>query len=101
MSQKKTYPLKIENVGNDVYMLLSRGHHDIHVFMGQVRADGFDWPLGVPEHCWMKTVPDNTGEYAARYCIVKAGTPGAWPATQVMEAYGEDRYESLHPVRPG
>ena len=49
----KIYSLDIENVGGDTYIVMSRGHHDIHKFMKQVREDGYDWPLGVPEHCWV------------------------------------------------
>ena len=45
----KAYPLEIENVGGDVYVLLSRGHHDIHEFMSKVREEGYDWPLGFPK----------------------------------------------------
>lgn len=90
---KKVYPLDIENVSGDVYIVMSRGHHDIHAFMKQVREDGYDWPLGVPEHCWMKTVPDSTGEFVCRYIRVTENTRGAWPATYSWESYWDDRYE--------
>jgi hypothetical protein len=31
------YPLKPESVGEDTYVVISRGHHDIHAFMAEVR----------------------------------------------------------------
>lgn len=87
----KKYELKIENVGGDVYMLLSRGHHDIHEFMKQVRLSGYDWPLGTPIHVWFKATPNNT-EGGVYYNQVNEDTIGAFPATFVVEEYGEDQY---------
>ena len=49
---KGTYSLEIENVGQDTYIVMSSGHHDMHDVMTH-RAGGYDWSLGVPEHCWM------------------------------------------------
>lgn len=90
----KPYPLEVENVGEDTYILISRGHHDIHEFMLAVREAGYDWPLGVPTHIWMKTVPTRRDGYRCWYEPVPAGTRGAWPCTHVQEAYHEDRYEA-------
>lgn len=88
------YPLEIENIGEDVYILISRGHHDIHEFMRKVRED-YDWPLGVPQHVWMKTrpAPKDSG-FRCFYDPVPEGTRGAWPATHVQEAWGDDSYEA-------
>lgn len=77
---KKVYPLDIRNVGGDEYIVMSRGHHDIHDFMKAVRSDGYEWPLGVPEHRWAKVTPDSTGEFACRYHFVKEGTRGGIPS---------------------
>lgn len=93
----KTYELDIENIGEDVYTLISRGHHDIHEFMRQVRADGYSWPLGVPKHLWMKTRPSHDPSYNCFYDAVPEGTRGAWPATYVEEAWNEDAYEAKFP----
>ncbi|WP_199438561.1 hypothetical protein [Vibrio owensii] len=91
---KEKYPLKIENVGDNTYMLMSRGHHCIHEFMKQSRKDGYDWPLGTPTHVWFKTVPNNaTG--GSTYHDVEEGTKGAFPATFCVEAYGDDQYPHM------
>ena len=29
----RRYPLSVENVGEDTYILMSKGHHDVHEFM--------------------------------------------------------------------
>ena len=91
------YPLEIENIGEDTHILISRGHHDIHEFMRAVRGAGYDWPLGVPTHIWMKTVPTRKDGYRCWYEPVPADTRGAWPCTHVQEAYHEDRYEAKFP----
>jgi len=90
------YPLEIMNVGEDTYILMSKGHHDPHEFMRVVREEGYEWPLGMPEHEWTKTVPapKNSG-YTCMYISAKQGDRGAFPTTYVREAYGEDRYEAL------
>lgn len=97
-TQPGKYPLEPISVGSETYIVISRGHHDIHEFMKAVRADvSSDWPLGVPEHIWMKTTPPPSPEYTAWYTPVKKGARGAWPATYVSEAYNEDRYEAKFP----
>ncbi|MDR6381780.1 hypothetical protein [Paraburkholderia caribensis] len=91
---KREYPLDIENVGEDTYIVMSRGHHDPHAFMRKVREEGYDWPLGMPSHRWVKMTPANDGgEHSCFYNFVDEGTRGAFPATYAHEAYGDDRYE--------
>ena len=94
----KQYALEPFSIGEDIYVVISRGHHDIHQFMRKIRED-YSWPLGVPEHIWMKTcpAPRNSG-YRCWYEPVKEGTRGAWPCTYVAEAYNEDRYEARYPA---
>lgn len=87
----KAYPLEIENVGEDDYIVMSRGQHDPHEFMKAVRRD-YDWPLGMPTHRWVKKTPKRDG---FSYHFVKEGTRGAFPATYAHEAYGENRYEAI------
>ena len=90
------YPLEIENIGEDTYILISRGHHDPHEFVAAVRAADYEWPLGMPQHMWMKTLPAPKGSaYRAWYSPVDEGTRGAWPCTYVREAFGAERYEAL------
>ena len=92
----KTYPLDLLNIGEDTYILISKGHHEVHEFMRKVREEGYDWPLGMPEHIWMKTMPAPKGSgYSCWYEPVPEGTRGAWPCTYVREAYNEHRYEVI------
>jgi len=88
----KDYPLEIENVGDDDYIVMSRGHHDPHEFMKKVRADGYDWPLGFPTHRWIKSTPSRDG---LQFRFVEEGTRGATPATYAHEAYREMSYEAV------
>lgn len=90
----KQYPLEVESVGGDTYIVMSKGHHDIHEFMRKVREDGYDWPLGMPEHVWIKATPDQTGKSICIYNVVKEGTRGAFPATYSWESYGEELYKA-------
>lgn len=92
----KTYPLEVKSIGEDVYIVVSKGHHDIHEFMRAVRAD-YSWPLGVPTHIWMKTRPSRDPRYTCFYDPVPEGTRGAWPATHAEEAWGADTYEAKFP----
>lgn len=39
----KTYPLEIESVGSDTYIAMSRGHHDLDLFMVEAGTRGA-WP---------------------------------------------------------
>lgn len=90
----KQYPLEPVSIGEDTYIVMSRGHHDIHAFMREVRKH-WEWPLGVPELIWMKTMPARADGYTCWYQPVPKGTSGAWPCTYVSEAYNEDRYEAM------
>lgn len=89
------YPLDIENVGEDVYILRSKGHHDVHEFMRAVRELGYNWPLGMPQHLWCKTVPSRKDDYNCFYHIVPEGTRGAYPVTYAQEAWNADAYEAI------
>jgi hypothetical protein len=90
----KTYPLEPFSIGEDTYCVISKGHHDVHEFMRALR-ERWQWPLGMPEHIWMKTMPaPKDSGYACWYEPVPEGTRGAWPCTYVREAYHEDSYEA-------
>lgn len=80
------YPLEIESVGDDTYIVMSRGHHDLGEFMRAAVDQYPDWQLGGPVHKWVKTTPCKRGW---RYNFVEKGTRGAWPATYCWE-YGDD-----------
>ena len=83
----KAYPLEVESVGEDTYIVMSRGHHDLDLFMSEAVKDRPSWNLGGAEHTWIKTMPGR-GTYACFYAHVPEGTRGAWPATYCYE-YGE------------
>jgi len=81
----RNYPLEIENVGDDTYIVMSRGHHDLSEFMREAVKTYPGWQLGGPEQVWCKTTPARDGR---RYHFVNQKTRGAWPATYCWE-YGE------------
>lgn len=91
------YPLEVESVGSDVYIAMSRGHHDFEEFMAAAVSEYSGWFLGGPQHVWVKSVPDRTGEFTSRYVFVEKGARGAWPATYCWE-FGEDykRYNAIN-----
>jgi hypothetical protein len=91
----RAYPLELQNIGEDVYVLMSKGHHEPHEFMRAVRAAGYNWPLGMPNHTYARTVPDRTGEYICRYAFTVEPGRGTYPVTLVSEAWGPDSYESM------
>ncbi len=87
----RAYPLEIENVGEDDYVLMSRGHHDPHEFMRAVAGlvQYRDWPMGEPLQCWWHATPIDGG---TRYRESFAHTRGSFPATVSSEAHGDRRY---------
>lgn len=90
------YPLDPISAGDETYVVMSKGHHDPHAFMRAVREAGYgNWPLGQPEHKWVKTVPcaPSCGEHRCHYELSDEHRPGWFPATYAFEAYGEDRYQ--------
>lgn len=98
----KTYPLEIENIGDDVYKVMSRGHHDLSTFMAKVTEEYPSWPMGRPEHLWFKRVPfhDPDGAYDGWFHSVPEGTRGAFPATFCRESYGEARWVAATVASP-
>jgi hypothetical protein len=88
----KNYPLSLENIGGDVYTLMSRGHHSAFQFMNEVRQSYEDWPMGHPEWVYLKAVPTRKDGYKCLYVEVPAGTKGCFPATVTTEASGEELY---------
>ncbi|WP_460420771.1 hypothetical protein [Pseudomonas sp. ZL2] len=93
----KPYPLKIESVGEDTYIVMSRGHHDLGEFMKAAVEQRPNWSLGGPVHVWVKTTPGH-GTYDRLYNFVPEGTRGAWPATYCFEwGEGYERYNEVQP----
>ena len=86
-------PLEVESVGSDTYIVMSRGHHDLDLFMAKAVEQYEGWFLGGPKHVWIKTTPIKGG---VAYNIVNEGTRGAWPATYCWEYLeGYKRYNGL------
>lgn len=83
----KKYKLDVENWGDEKYMLVSRGHHNIEEFKGKCREDYEAFMSALDhekspcacEHLWFKAVP-KTG-YIAFYTPSRKGVRGAFPAT--------------------
>lgn len=78
------YPLSLENIGEDVYSLMSRGHHDLKEFDALVKKEYSSWfkCLGHPEHAYFKQV-------FHRYVECKPETRGCFPVTYVTEGRRE------------
>lgn len=86
----KQHPLDVQSVGEDTYIVMSKGHHDLEKFMAAAIKRYPGWALGEPVHVWVKTTPGR-GTYSQMYNLVPEGTRGCWPATYCHE-YG-DGYE--------
>jgi hypothetical protein len=96
MPKAKTYPLDVRSVGDDTYIVMSKGHHEPDVFMAAVREAGYDWPLGQPQHKWVSVSPcgRSCGEHNCHYNLYDEHHPGRFPATYAWEDYGKDRYQT-------
>ena len=92
----KDYPLEVESVGEDTYLVMSRGHHDTNAFMAEVIKGFSDWNLGGAKQVWIKTTPTKNGW---NYNIVDQSTRGAWPATYCWE-YGDGWEKWKAKVKP-
>lgn len=76
----KKYPLCIENIGSDVYALMSRGHHDLVEFEKAVEVEYSSWAacLGSPCHIYFKRVFN-------KYVECSPETKGSFPVTYITE----------------
>lgn len=74
----KNYELNLENIGTDVYTLMSRGHHNFDEFMELVNKEFPSWKLKNPVHLYFKNV---FGRFIECDKLVK----GSFPATYVDE----------------
>lgn len=86
----KQYPLELNNVGSDEYILMSKGHQDKVEFMKLVKEEYPEWPMGEPQHLWAKATPCNTGEYTCYYNFVDKSVRGSFPVTYSHEDYGHE-----------
>lgn len=89
------YKLDPVSIGDETYIVMSRGHHDPRDFMHAVR-ENYQWPLGFPTHEWMRCIPAKIGSgYDFMYVKANPGSRGAFPCTVTREAYHEERYDAL------
>ena len=70
----------MENIGSDIYTLMSRGHHVLEVFDELVKSEYSYWykSLGKPEHLYFKRVFN-------RYVECESTTKGCFPVTYITE----------------
>ena len=82
----KTYKLELENIGEETYALMSRGHHDLSLFDSTVKEEYETWysTLGKPEHLYFKAIPGPSG-YVCLYVQSSKETRGSFPATYITE----------------
>jgi len=82
------YPLEITSVGSDSYIVMSKGHHDLKVFMDKAKKEYPDWMLGGAIHKWCKVIPDKSGKFNSIFAFVDKTGRGAFPVTYCYE-YGD------------
>ena len=81
------YPLEVVSVGEDVYCVMSKGHHDPALFMEACKREFPSWSMGKPEHLWKRTIPANDSDYSFWYIDAEPGSRGAFPVTWSVEDY--------------
>lgn len=92
------YPVKLENWGDDSYMIISRGHHDLDQFKRLVNKeyDHFGNFFEAAYHCYFKAFPHDFG---TSYSPVGPDVRGAFPATVAQEGwcaeFGDKEWERM------
>lgn len=83
----KNYPLILENWGEDEYLIISRGHHDLEEFRKEVNKDYEELGNFFEDayHTYFKATPRDG--YVAWYTQCTKETRGAFPATVAQEGY--------------
>lgn len=86
----KKYPLDLENCGGDVYVLISKGHHDLNEFGLKVLEHyNHFMPMEKPQHIYMKAIPTREG-YEFNWTPANKETRGAFPVTYSQETNMKD-----------
>lgn len=78
------FPLEVENIGDDTYRVMSRGHHDLSAFLAAATALYPSWSLGSARHLWFRATP--RAGYRCWYSEAAPGSRGAFPVTYAEEA---------------
>lgn len=86
---KNKYPLELENWGDDTYLVVSRGHHDLNLFKKHVNEeyDSFGNFFEVGYHTYFKAIPSNSIYSNCLYIQCSKNTRGAFPATVAQEGW--------------
>lgn len=81
------YPLELENIGGDSYLVISRGHHDLQLFKEKVLEEyaGFGNFFTDAYHCYYKATPRDG--YSAWYTPCSSHVRGAFPVTVAQEGW--------------
>jgi hypothetical protein len=87
----KYYKIEIMSIGEDEYVLISKGHHEPQAFKQAVWIAGYKYPLREPEHLWCRCIPFDGG---TSYWIQPKQKPGMFPVTYCREAYGTDNWNT-------
>lgn len=85
----KQYPLELENWGDDQYLVVSRGHHDLEVFKQKVNEEFDSWGdfFEVAYHSYFKAIPSKSPYSTCYYTPCSKNTRGAFPATVAQEGW--------------
>lgn len=85
----KSYPLDLENWGDDTYMVISRGHHDLDQFKKYVNEEYDSWGdfFEVAYHTYFKASPSKSPYSRCYYSPCSKNTRGAFPATVAQEGW--------------
>ena len=98
LPKPEKYPLKLENWGDDSYMIISRGHHELDVFKRLVNQEyeHFGNFFESAYHGYFKATPHDFG---TAYSPVGPNTRGAFPATIAQEGwqaeFGDKEWERV------
>ena len=93
---KKTYPMVLENWGDDTYMVISRGHHDLDKFKKHVNEEYEEWGdfFEVAYHSYFKATPSKNPYSSCYYTPCTKDTRGAFPATVAQEGWTQKATEA-------
>lgn len=81
----KYYPLELENIGQDYYQIMSKGHHNINDFFTRVIEEYGHWNLKKEniKYLYYKAIPSK--EFRCYYVESSQSVRGAFPATYISE----------------
>lgn len=92
----KEYPLELENWGDQQYLVISRGHHDLDEFKKAVNKEYSSWGnfFEVAYHTYYKATPKDGCR--AWYTPCSKGIRGAFPATVAQEGWTQEATDQMN-----